>query len=316
MTSKTLRNVQDLIDSRLIDQTIRKPLQELEQFYATAISPEMVNLIHDFEKNDPNPIGLQYIPHPDELKITPDEMHDPIGDEALSPIKGIVHRYEDRVLLKPLQIAAIQWIEKHSKIREVILSGGDPFILSPRRMKLIIQKINNIPHVSTIRIHTRVPFSAPSLMDKIFIESLDTDKALWIVVHANHPAEFTPYAFKAIRSLLSRGIPLLSQSVLLKNVNDNIETLENLLRSFVEWRIKPYYLHQLDKAPGTNRFYVPINNGQELLRALRGRVTGIAWPTYVLDIPGGYGKVPLGPDYYDPEKPSSILDPKNHNHKI
>lgn len=343
MTSKTLRNVQDLIDSRLIDQTIRKPLQELEQFYATAISPEMVNLIHDFEKNDPNPIGLQYIPHPDELKITPDEMHDPIGDEALSPIKGIVHRYEDRVLLKPLQIcpvycrfcfrrehvgpdhgllndreliAALQWIEKHSKIREVILSGGDPFILSPRRMKLIIQEINNIPHVSTIRIHTRVPFSAPSLMNKIFIESLDTDKALWIVVHANHPAEFTPYAFKAIRSLLSRGIPLLSQSVLLKNVNDNINTLENLLRSFVEWRIKPYYLHQLDKAPGTNRFYVPINNGQELLRALRGRVTGIAWPTYVLDIPGGYGKVPLGPDYYDPEKPSSILDPKNHNHKI
>ncbi len=345
MLSTTLRNAQDLLNSKLINQEFIEPLQNLEKIYATAISPDMVNLIRQLNNKDHhhNPIGLQYIPHPDEQNNHPDEIHDPIGDEALSPIKGIVHRYEDRVLLKPLLICpvycrfcfrreqvgpdqgmlneqelynALKWIKVHSQIKEVILSGGDPFILSPRRMNFIVQQLNLIPHITTIRIHTRVPFSTPSLLTDQFITSLTSKKALWVVVHANHPDEFTENAQNAIQSLNSKGIPLLSQSVLLKGINDNVETLEKLLRYFVEWRIKPYYLHQLDKAPGTSRFYVSINQGRKLLEALRGRVTGLAWPTYVLDIPGGYGKVPLGPDYYNATKPGIILDPNHKNHKI
>lgn len=336
MSNKTLRTVHELLQHDFITEQEVPSLDKLSQTYAIAISPEMVDLIQTI--NDP--IGLQYIPHPEEAITHPDELNDPIADEALSPIPGIVHRYEDRVLLKPLLICpvycrfcfrreqvgpdngllsdqqlenALQWIENHPQIQEVILSGGDPFILSPRRMKHIIETLNQISHVTTIRIHTRVPFSAPSKMTAEFIDSLESDKALWVVVHANHPKEFTPEAYQAIKILVKSGIPLLSQSVLLKNINDDVETLESLLRHFVEWRIKPYYLHQLDKAPGTARFYVSIDKGRQLLSALRGRVTGLAWPTYVLDIPGGHGKVPLGPDYFNPQTPNSVLDP---NHKI
>lgn len=342
MTSKTLHTVHDLLNANLITKEHIEPLQQLSKTYATAISPDMVHLIQA-SKGYKDPIGLQYIPHPDELINHPDELHDPIGDEALSPLPGIVHRYEDRVLLKPLLFCpvycrfcfrreqvgpehgllndqqltnAIAWLQNHPQIREVILSGGDPFILSPRRMKFIIDQLNLIPHITTIRIHTRVPFSAPSLLNDQFVQSLTSKKAIWVVVHANHPDEFTPLAHQAIHKLIKQGIPLLSQSVLLKNVNDNVETLEKLLRSFVEWRIKPYYLHQLDKAPGTRRFYVPIEQGRILLQALRGRVTGLAWPIYVLDIPGGYGKVPLGPDYYNTQTPEFIFDPNHKSHKI
>lgn len=336
MNNKTLHTVQELLQNDLITTQDVSALEALAKTYSIAISSEMAELIQTPE----DPIGLQYVPHPDEAITQSDERNDPIGDEALSPIPGIVHRYEDRVLLKPLLICpvycrfcfrreqigpengilndqqlenALQWISNHPQIREVILSGGDPFVLSPRRMSHIIQTLGAIPHVTTIRIHTRVPFSAPSKLTSEFIKSLNSEKAVWVVVHANHPKEFTPQAHQAIQSLIKNGIPLLSQSVLLKNINDNVLTLEALLRSFVEWRIKPYYLHQLDKAPGTARFYVPIEQGQRLLSALRGRVTGLAWPTYVLDIPGGYGKVPLGPEYFNPQTPHSVLDP---NHKI
>ncbi|CAI3930637.1 3-aminomutase (EF-P beta-lysylation pathway) (EpmB) (PDB:2A5H) [Commensalibacter communis] len=339
MTSKTLRTVHDLLENNLISEQDLTQLNELSKIYTIAVSSEMVDLIASPE----GPIGLQYVPHPDELITHPDELNDPIGDEALSPIPGIVHRYEDRVLLKPLLICpvycrfcfrreqigpenglltdlqlenALHWIENHQQIKEVILSGGDPFVLSPRRMRFIIQQLEQIPHVTTIRIHTRVPFSAPSQLTKEFIDSLETDKALWVVVHANHPNEFTPAARQAVKNLVKNGIPLLSQSVLLKNINDNVATLESLLRHFVEWRIKPYYLHQLDKAPGTARFYVPIDEGRQLLSALRGRVTGLAWPTYILDIPGGYGKVPIGPDYFNPQTPNYVLDPNKKIHQI
>lgn len=336
MNNKTLHTVHELLQNNFIAKQDVSALEALSKTYAIAISSEMADLIQTPE----DPIGLQYIPHPDEATTHPDELNDPIADEALSPIPGIVHRYEDRVLLKPLLICpvycrfcfrreqigpengvlndqqlenALQWIKSHPAIREVILSGGDPFILSSRRMRYIVQTLNKTPHITTIRIHTRVPFSAPSKLTPDFINSLDSDKALWVVVHANHPKEFTPAAHRAIKNLIKSGIPLLSQSVLLKNINDNVMTLEALLRAFVEWRIKPYYLHQLDKAPGTKRFYVPIEQGQRLLSALRGRVTGLAWPTYVLDIPGGHGKVPLGPEYFNPQSPNSVLDP---NHKI
>lgn len=338
-SSKTLHTVDDLLREKLIDVQDAPALELLSKQYAIAISPEMVELIHTAG----DPIGRQYIPHPDERITRNEEMTDPIGDEALSPVPGIVHRYEDRVLLKPIlacpvycrfcfrreQVGpengllseeqlqnALQWIQSHTEIREVILSGGEPLMLSPRRMKMIIDSLNAITHVTTIRIHSRLPFSAPNLLKDSLVDMLTTSKALWIVLHANHAAEFTENAFKAVQKLQQKAIPLLGQSVLLSGVNDRVDALEALFRAMVEWRIKPYYLHQLDRAPGTARFYVPIQTGQQLLAGLRGRVTGLAWPTYVLDIPGGYGKVPLGPEYYHSDHPDSIHDPYGKIHQL
>lgn len=328
--SKTLRTTQDLLDAGYISETQKNAIEDVAQIYATAIPPAFQKII----THPDDPIGRQVIPNTAETIKQTYENTDPIGDDALSPLKGIVHRYADRALLKPLLICplycrfcfrrehvgpeggvltdeelekAFHWIETHSQIQEIILTGGDPFMLSPRRMKKIITRLSTIPHITTIRIHTRVPFAAPEKITNSFLESLETDRALWIVVHANHAKEFTQEAKDALKKLLQKGIPLLSQSVLLKNINDTIEALENLLRAFVQSRVKPYYLHHLDNAPGTAHFQVPIEEGQKLLQSLRGRVSGLAWPTYILDIPQGKGKVPIGPHY--------LLPPSEENEK-
>jgi lysine 2,3-aminomutase len=154
-----------------------------------------------------------------------------------------------------------------------------------------------MPHIQTIRIHSRVPLADPERLSDDLVAAMETDRSLWLVIHANHAREFSPAAGQALRRVRAKGIPLLGQSVLLRGVNDNPAALEALFRAMVAHRVKPYYLHQLDAAPGTARFHVPIEQGRALLEALRGRVTGLAWPTYVLDIPGGHGKVPIGPDY-------------------
>ncbi len=275
-----------------------------------------------------DPIGRQFIPDVSELTTAAFERTDPIGDDALSPVKGVVHRYPDRALLKPLLICpvycrfcfrrehvgpdggvlteaeletAFAWFAAHPTVTEVILTGGDPLMLSPRRLRAIIARLSAMPHIQTIRIHSRVPVADPDRLTDELAAAMDTDQSLWLVVHANHAREFTPAAAQALRRIRALGIPLLGQSVLLRGVNDSPEALEALFRSMVSFRMKPYYLHQLDPAPGTARFYVPIEEGRTLLESLRGRVTGLAWPTYVLDIPGGFGKVPIGPDYRQPD---------------
>jgi len=292
----------------------------VETRYAVAITPAMQDLI----ETPDDPIGRQFIPDPSELLTAPFEREDPIGDDRLSPVKGVVHRYPDRALLKPLLVcpvycrfcfrrehvgpdggvlteaelqAAYDWFAAHPEISEIILTGGDPLMLSPRRLRAIIAALSALPHVHTLRIHSRVPVSDPGRLDDELADALETDRSLWLVVHANHAREFTPDAAAALRRVRMRGVPLLGQSVLLRGVNDTAAALEALFRAMIAVGIKPYYLHQLDPAPGTARFHVPIEEGRALLAALRGRVTGLAWPTYVLDIPGGYGKVPIGPDY-------------------
>jgi lysine 2,3-aminomutase len=182
-------------------------------------------------------------------------------------------------------------------VTEVILTGGDPLMLSPRRLRAIVATLSAMPHIQTIRIHSRVPVADPDRLTEALAGAMETERSLWLVVHANHAREFTAAAAQALRRVRALGIPLLGQSVLLRGVNDSAEALESLFRSMIAHRMKPYYLHQLDRAPGTARFHVPIEQGRALLEGLRGRVTGLAWPTYVLDIPGGYGKVPIGPDY-------------------
>jgi lysine 2,3-aminomutase len=255
-------------------------------------------------------------------------------------VKGIVHRYPDRALLKPLLVCpvycrfcfrrehvgpgggvlttaelntALGWLRAHPTIREVILSGGDPLLLAPHRLVFLLSALAAIPHVELLRIHTRVPVADPARMSDVLAAALDTEKPLWLVVHANHAREFSPDARAALRRVQARGIPVLGQSVLLRGVNDSADALEALFRAMLASRVKPYYLHQLDPAPGTSRFSVPIAEGRRLVAALRGRVTGLAWPTYVLDIPGGHGKVPIGPEYLDDE---AVRDPWGKSHAL
>jgi lysine 2,3-aminomutase len=193
---------------------------------------------------------------------------------------------------------ALDYIREHGEIWEVILTGGDPLMLSPRRLAEIMTDLAAIDHVRIVRIHTRVPVAAPARIDGEMVKALRVDGATtWIAVHANHPRELSGEARLACARLADAGIPLVSQTVLLRGVNDDAAVLEALMRAFVENRIKPYYLHHGDLAPGTAHLRTTIAEGQELMRSLRGRVSGLCQPEYVLDIPGGHGKAPIGPNY-------------------
>jgi lysine 2,3-aminomutase len=322
-STRTLRDADALLAAGLIRPEAHDAVAAVGRRYAVAIPPALRAVI----KHPDDPIGRQFVPDPAELLTAPHERSDPIGDEALSPIKGIVHRYPDRALLKPLLAcpvycrfcfrrehigpdggllttaelrAAYNWLGARPAIREVILTGGDPLMLSARRLSGILGALSAIPHIEILRIHTRVPIADPAMVTAALATALCVETPLWVVLHANHAREFTPTACAAIALLRREGIPLLGQSVLLRGVNDSEAALEALFRAMLRARVKPYYLHQLDPAPGTARFHVPIEEGRRLLGALRGRVSGLAWPTYVLDIPGGYGKVPIGPDYLEP----------------
>ncbi len=317
---RTLRNVAALEAAGLSRPPDRDALERVAARYAIAIPPAMRALIGTPD----DPIGRQFVPDAAELVTAQHESADPIADEKLSPIKGIVHRYADRALLKPLltcpvycrfcfrreqvgpdggllseaELAACYaWLAARPAIGEVILTGGDPLMLSPRRLGAIIRALSNIAHIAAIRVHSRVPVADPSLVTRELAASLRTDKAMWLVLHANHASEFTDAARASVRLVQQEAIPVLGQSVLLRGVNDTEAALEALVRAMVSARVKPYYLHHLDPAPGTAKFHVPIAEGQDLLRRLRGRVTGLAWPTYVVDRPGGAGKVPVGPIY-------------------
>jgi lysine 2,3-aminomutase len=235
-----------------------------------------------------------------------------------------VHRYPDRVLLTPTSACAVycrfcfrrdrvgpggdslspaeleralEYIAAEPRVWEVILSGGDPLVLAPRRLAAIVARLEAIPHVQVIRVHTRVPAMDPERVTPALVRALESRKAVWVVLHANHVRELDAAAREACARITRAGIPMLSQTVLLAGVNDDPSALEELFRALVSMRVKPYYLHHLDLAPGTARFRTSIAAGQELVRGLRGRVSGLCHPEYVLDIPGGAGKVPIGPSY-------------------
>jgi lysine 2,3-aminomutase len=188
---------------------------------------------------------------------------------------------------------ALDYIRQRPEIWEVIVTGGDPLLLSARRVAKLVQALEAIPHLAVIRFHTRVPIVDARRIGPALVKALTAEKAVYVVIHANHPRELTDGARAAIRQLTGAGIPLLSQTVLLAGVNDDAAVLEALFRALVAMRVKPYYLHHPDLARGTARFRLGIERGQHLVASLRGRVSGLCQPTYVLDIPGGYGKVPL-----------------------
>ncbi len=296
-------------------------LDAVARRYHVAVTPTLEALIDPHDPDDP--IARQFRPDIRELEHRPEERTDPIGDLAHSPVKGIVHRYPDRVLLKVLHAcpvycrfcfrrevvgpggdvlsreelaAALDYVRQRTAIWEVILSGGDPLLLSPRRMSALMTELDGIEHLGVVRLHSRVPVADPGRIDDALLAALKTrDKAVWLALHVNHPRELTPAALGSLGRLVGAGVALVSQTVLLKGVNDDPETLEALFRSLVKARVKPYYLHHADLAPGTAHFRTTLADGQALMRALRGRVSGLCLPTYVLDVPGGHGKVPVGP---------------------
>ena len=323
--TKALRLPFELISAGLAPPGKLADLARVAERYAIAITPALADLVDRADSNDP--IARQFVPDIAELTTTPDERADPIGDHTHSPVEGIVHRYPDRVLLKLVNVcavycrfcfrremvgpgkqglspqqcdAALGYIAARPEIWEVILTGGDPLVLSARRLGDVMKRIAAIPHVKIIRLHTRVPVVSPEKITPALVRTLKAPGATtYVALHANHPRELTPAARAAVARIVDAGIPMVSQSVLLRGVNDDVHTLDALMRTFVECRIKPYYLHHADLAPGTSHFRTTIAQGQALMRALRGRLSGLAQPTYVLDIPGGYGKVPAGPQYID-----------------
>jgi len=336
--SKTLRSPQELAGAGLIAPDRLADLERVAAQYAVAVTSDIAELIDAADPYDP--IALQFLPQEAELDVQPGESDDPIGDEAHSPVEGVVHRYPDRCLLKlthacatycrfcfrremvgpgglgtlaPQALdAALAYIAGRSEIWEVILTGGDPLVLSPRRLAEVMRRLAEIDHVKVVRLHTRVPAVDPAAVTLELVAALKcAGKAVYVALHANHPRELTPAARAACARLVDAGLPMLSQTVLLKGVNDDPQVLGALMRAFVETRIKPYYLHHGDLAPGTGHFRTTLAQGQELMRALRGRWSGLCQPTYVLDIPGGQGKVPVGPQYWDGE---TVQDPNGQAH--
>ena len=316
--ARSLTTVAEFFDAGLITEEKRADAEAVAERYALAVTPSLAALI---DRDDPlDPIARQFVPDAAELVTLAEERADPIGDLAHSPVEGIVHRYPDRVLLKAVHVcpvycrfcfrremvgpeglgtlsakaldAAIAYIAGRPEIWEVILTGGDPLVLSPRRLQAIMERLATIPHVKIVRVHTRVPVVDPDRVDTALITALKASgKTIYVALHANHPREFTAEARAAIARIVDAGLVMISQTVLLKGVNDDAAVLAELMRTFVENRVKPYYLHHPDLAPGTAHFRLTLAEGRALVESLRGRVSGLCQPAYILDIPGGHGKV-------------------------
>jgi lysine 2,3-aminomutase len=315
----TLR-AKDLAAAGLVAPERGDEVRRIAERFAVAVTDEMAELIDPADPADP--IAAQFVPNSAELDTAPEERADPIGDDRWSPLPGIVHRYPDRVLLKPLLSCpvycrfcfrreavgkkdavlgraalarAFAYIRERPQIWEVIVTGGDPFVLAPRRLAAIVRALDAIPHLAVIRF-----------------------QAVYVVLHANHPRALPPGRRAAATRLVRAGIPLLSQTVLLRGVNDDAATLEALFRGLVAMRVKPYYLHHADLARGTAHFRTGIAAGRRLVKALRGPVSGLCQPTYVLDIPGGHGKVPIAESAArraDEEGGWILEDPAGEHHR-
>ena len=340
--AKTLRTPDSLAEAGLIAPERVAALSRVAAQYAVAITPAMAELVDPADPEDP--IARQFVPDLRELEPGAGEDADPVGDMAHSPVAGVVHRYPDRVLLKvthtcavycrfcfrremvgpdgdgtltPAELdAALAYVQDRPEVWEVILTGGDPLVLSARRLGELMARLERIEHVKVVRFHTRVPAVDPRAVTPELVAALKSSRlAVYVALHADHARELTPAARAACALLVDAGIPMLGQTVLLKGVNDDAAALTALFRAMVETRIKPYYLHHADFAPGTAHLRTTLEDGQGLMRALRGAVSGLCQPTYVLDVPGGYGKVPVGPVYLaEAGDATCVEDPNGGRH--
>ncbi len=317
---RTLTTLADLNTAGLIHAEALTDLRPVAERYAIAITPSMRALIHSSDPNDP--ISQQFVPHKDEVKHLPNESLDPISDHPYTPVPGIVHRYPDRALLKIVNVCpvycrfcfrremigpkhgamlgektlanAMAYIAATPQLQEIIMTGGDPLILSPRRIGDITRQLSKIPHVRKLRWHTRVPAVSPERVSKEMADALTaTDCTVRVAVHANHAREFSVAARAACEQLSQAGIKLLSQSVLLRGVNDDVEILKDLFDAYANVNATLYYLHHGDLASGTARFRTTLAKGMALMDVLKQRLPAHKRPVYILDVPGGLGKTPL-----------------------
>ena len=289
---------------------------------ALGITPHFFSLI---DPQDPDcPIRRQVVPRIEEASRAPDEMVDPCGEDSHMPVPGLVHRYPDRVLLlvtdrcasycryctrsrvvsgageQELTVdleGAFRYLENHPEVRDVLLSGGDPLLLSDAKLNAILTRLRTISSIEFIRIGTRIPIFLPQRITPDLVAMLKQHHPLWMSIHSNHPKELSYEVREALGRLADAGIPLGNQSVLLKGVNDRSEVLKDLFHKLLLCRVRPYYLYQCDLITGSAHLRTTIREGQEIMEQLRGYTTGYAVPTYVVDGPGGGGKIPIGPGY-------------------
>jgi lysine 2,3-aminomutase len=299
------------------------PMGGQEGSLPVAITPYYASLLDEIDVN--HPLRRMTVPVADECFRTAEEDDDPLGEEHDSPVPGIVHRYPDRVLFLVADSCAtycryctrsrifssrqkhlknidhwesgIAYIRENSQIRDVLLSGGDPLTLSDSKLEWLLSRLKEIPHVEILRIGTKVPVVMPQRITTELIYTLKRFHPLWISIHVNHPDEITPEMSQACTRLANAGIPLGSQTVLLHKINDRLETMKRLVHGLLKIRVKPYYLYQCDPIPGSSHFRTSVKTGLDLIDGLRGHTTGYAVPTYVIDAPGGGGKIPLLPEY-------------------
>ncbi len=300
--------------------------------FRMAITPYYLSLIDP--KNPYDPVRMQAIPKINEALPNAFDMDDPLDEDTDSPVPGLTHRYPDRVLLlitdqcsmycrhctrrrkagetdAPLPAkyidAAIEYIKSNKEIRDVILSGGDPFTLADDKLEEIIAKLYRIEHLEIIRIGTRTPVVLPQRITDDLVEMLKKYQPIWINTHFNHPKEITSESRLAVLKLVNNGFPVSNQSVLLKGINDQTEVMKELVHKLVRNRVRPYYIYQCDLSRGISHFRTPVSKGIEIIESLRGHTSGLCIPTYVVDAPGGGGKIPLGPNYLISLSPGKII---------
>ncbi len=300
----------------------RQGIEKCLDSYQMAITPYVLSL---FDLNNPfDPIRRQFIPSVDELYIAPEDQRDPLHEETDSPCTGLTHRYPDRVLflvtnqcssycrhctrrrfagqidtaLTQKQLDdSIEYIKNHEEVRDVLISGGDPLTLSDSKLEYILSNLRSIKHVEIIRIGTRIPVVMPQRITDELCEMLKKYHPLWMNIQINHPDEITEECESACSKILSAGIPIGNQSVLLAGVNDCVHVMRKLVRRLVQIRVRPYYIYQCDLSLGLSSFRTPISKGIEIIEGLQGHTTGFAVPTYVIDAPGGGGKIPVMPNH-------------------
>ncbi|HPE35238.1 MAG TPA: KamA family radical SAM protein [Bacteroidales bacterium] len=298
--------------------------QSLKRLLPLRITPYYASLIWESEPS--NPLRKTVVPSGSELILSKGESPDPLHEENDSPIPNLVHRYPDRVLFLATGFCsaycryctrthmvskkdkchsgvkawepALEYIANHHEVRDVLISGGDPLTMPDSHIKYLLMRLRAIRHVEIIRIGTKVPVVLPMRITKAFASMLRKFHPLYISIHFTHPDELTPETALACERLADAGIPLGSQTVLLKEINDNVETMKALMQGLLKIRVRPYYLYQCDPIPGSLHFRTPVKKGLEIIQGLRGFTSGYAIPHYVIDAPGGGGKIPLLPDYF------------------
>jgi lysine 2,3-aminomutase len=314
--------------SEQLEERIRNAIDvfpmSITPYYASLIDPDFENC----------PVGKQAIPDINELKISSHDMHDPLHEDRDSPVPGLTHRYPDRVLLLTTNecsmycrhctrkrkvgdddksvmfkkiLDGIEYIKNNPGVRDVVLSGGDPFLLNTEMLEIIIRNLREIPHVEIIRIGTRTPVVLPQRITESITDMLKKYHPIWINTHFNHPKEITSASKQALARLADAGIPLGNQSVLLRGVNDCPEIMKQLLHKLVKNRVRPYYIYQCDLSRGIEHFRTPVSRGIEIMERLIGHTSGLAVPRYIVDAPGGGGKIPVQPNYLISQSPGKAV---------